>query len=204
MRVLLVEEEQNVLRMATMFLRDEGYSVDTAENGEYGKFRGINGDYDLILLDVVLPRCDGWSVLAELRRQKKYTPVLMLTNSCDLSDGLREPNSGPDDFLMKPFTRSELVARVRSIARNAVGTVQPVIEIGPVSIDTKAKKVAVNRCGISLTAKEYCLLEFLAIHRGKLVTRTEIYDHLFNQFDSSLRIWSMFMFPRFVGKLESH
>jgi two-component system OmpR family response regulator len=185
MRALVVEEEQNILRTATRFLRDEGYFVDTAENGEYGKFRGINWDYDLILLDVALPRCDGWSVLAELRRHKKNTPVLMLTTSGDSKDRLRQLNSEPVDFLAKPLRRSDFVARVRSIVRNPVGRVQSVIEIGPISIDTTAKTVAVNHCGISLTAKEYCLLEFLAMHRGKLVTRTEIYDHLFDEFDSS-------------------
>ena len=186
MRVLLVEEEQDVCRRAIRFLCDAGYSVDTAENGEYGKFRCLNWDYDLILLDVDLPKCDGWSVLAELRRHKKITPVLMLIPR-DFSNNLSgELNTGPDGFLVKTFTRSELVARVGAFVRYPVAKVQSVIEIGPVIIDTNARKVAVNRCGISLTAKEYCLLEFLAIHRGKLVTRTAIYDHLFNEVDSSL------------------
>lgn len=186
MRVLVVEDEPDVLRAVTVFLREEGYYVDTAENGEDGLFKGVTWDYDVILLDVMLPQRDGWSVLSELRRQKKSTPVLMLTARDAVKDRVRGLDTGADDYLVKPFELSELVARVRALIRRSAGKSEPVIEIGNVSIDTTSRTVSVDGASVSLTAKEYCLLEFLAVHRGELVTRTRIYDHLFDECDSSL------------------
>ncbi len=186
MRVLVVEDEPDVSRAVAMYLRESGYSVDTAENGEDGLFKGITWDYDAILLDVMLPQRDGWSVLAELRRNKKSTPVLMLTARDAVKDRVRGLDTGADDYLIKPFELSELVARVRALIRRSAGMAQPLIEIGNVSIDTTARTVSVDGEPVALTAKEYCLLEFLAIHRGELVTRTKIYDHLFDEYDASL------------------
>lgn len=186
MRVLVIEDEPDVIRAVAMFLREAGYSVDTAENGEDGLFKAVAWDYDVILLDVMLPKRDGWSVLEELRRQKKSTPVLMLTARDEVKDRVRGLDIGADDYLVKPFELSELVARIRALIRRSAGKAQSVIEIGPVSIDTTARTVSVDGNSVALTAKEYCLLEFLAIHRGELVTRTKIYDHLFDEYDSSL------------------
>ena len=186
MRLLLVEDEPDVLRAVATFLREEGYYVDTADNGEEGLYKACTWDYDAILLDVMLPRRDGWSVLSELRRQKKKTSVLMLTARDAVTDRVRGLDSGADDYLVKPFELSELVARVRALIRRSAGHAEPVIEIGNVSIDTTSRTVTVDTEVVALTAKEYCLLEFLAIHRGKLVTRTKIYDHLFDECDSSL------------------
>ena len=186
MRVLVVEDEPDVLRAVTMFLREEGYYVDSADNGEDGLYKGITWDYDAILLDVMLPKRDGWSVLTELRRQKKDTPVLMLTARDAVKDRVRGLDTGADDYLVKPFELTELVARVRALIRRSAGHAGPLIEIGNVSIDTASRTVTVDQQVVPLTAKEYCLLEFLAIHRGELVTRTKIYDHLFDECDSSL------------------
>lgn len=186
MRVLVIEDEPDVIRAVAMFLREAGYSVDTAENGEDGLFKAVAWDYDVILLDVMLPKRDGWSVLEELRRQKKSTPVLMLTARDDVKDRVKGLDTGADDYLVKPFELSELVARIRALIRRSAGKAQSVIEIGSVSIDTTARTVSVDGTSVALTAKEYCLLEFLAIHRGELVTRTKIYDHLFDEYDSSL------------------
>lgn len=186
MRVLVVEDEPDVIRAVAMYLRETGYSVDTAENGEDGLFKAVTWDYDAIVLDVMLPRLDGWSVLAELRRQGKSTPVLMLTARDTVKDRVRGLDTGADDYLIKPFELSELAARVRALIRRSAGMAQPLIEIGNVSIDTTARTVSVEGNGVALTAKEYCLLEFLAIHRGELVTRTKIYDHLFDEYDASL------------------
>ena len=143
-------------------------------------------DYDAILLDVMLPQRDGWSVLAELRRKNKSTPVLMLTARDTVKDRVRGLDTGADDYLIKPFELSELVARVRALIRRSAGKSQPLIEIGNVTIDTTSRTVSVDGNPVALTAKEYCLLEFLAIHRGELVTRTKIYDHLFDEYDASL------------------
>jgi len=186
MRVLVIEDEPDVIRAVAMFLREAGYSVDTAENGEDGLFKAVAWDYDVILLDVMLPKRDGWSVLEELRRQKKSTPVLMLTARDDVKDRVRGLDIGADDYLVKPFELTELVARIRALIRRSAGKAQSLIEIGAVSIDTTARTVSVDGNNVALTAKEYCLLEFLAIHRGELVTRTKIYDHLFDEYDSSL------------------
>lgn len=186
MRVLVVEDEPDVIRAVAMYLREAGYSVDTAENGEDGLFKGVTWDYDAILLDVMLPKRDGWSVLEELRRHNKTTPVLMLTARDAVKDRVRGLDTGADDYLVKPFELSELVARVRALIRRSAGKAQSLIEIGPVSIDTTSRTVTVDGSAVALTAKEYCLLEFLAIHRGELVTRTKIYDHLFDEYDSSL------------------
>ena len=186
MRLLVIEDEPDVLRAVAVFLREEGYYVDTAENGEDGLFKGTTWDYDVILLDVMLPRRDGWSVLTEIRRQKKTTPVLMLTARDAVKDRVRGLDTGADDYLVKPFELSELVARVRALIRRSAGKAEAVIEIGSVAIDTTSRTVTVDGSGVALTAKEYCLLEFLAVHRGELVTRTKIYDHLFDECDSSL------------------
>lgn len=186
MRVLVVEDDPDVLRAVAMFLREEGYYVDTADNGEDALHKGTSWEYDVIILDVMLPRRDGWSVLSELRRLKKSTPVLMLTARDAVKDRVRGLDTGADDYLVKPFELSELVARVRALIRRSAGKSQSVIDIGNVSIDTASRTVSVEGTGVALTAKEYCLLEFLAIHRGELVTRTKIYDHLFDECDSSL------------------
>jgi two-component system OmpR family response regulator len=186
MRVLVIEDEPDVMRAVAMFLREEGYSVDTADNGEDGLFKGVTWDYDVILLDVMLPKRDGWSVLEELRRHKKTTPVLMLTARDAVKDRVKGLDGGADDYLVKPFELSELVARVRALIRRSAGNAEPVIQIGPVSIDTTSRTVTVEGAPIALTATEYCILEFLAVHRGELVTRTKIYDHLFDECDSSL------------------
>ena len=186
MRVLVVEDDPDVLRAVAMFLREEGYYVDTADNGEDALHKGTSWEYDVIILDVMLPRRDGWSVLSELRRMKKSTPVLMLTARDAVKDRVRGLDTGADDYLIKPFELSELVARVRALIRRSAGKSQSVIDIGNVSIDTTSRTVSVEGNSVALTAKEYCLLEFLAIHRGELVTRTKIYDHLFDECDSSL------------------
>lgn len=185
MRLLVIEDEPDVLRAVATFLREEGYLVDTADNGEDGLFKATAWDYDAVVLDVMLPQRDGWSVLEELRR-KKTTPVLMLTARDTVKDRVRGLDTGADDYLIKPFELSELAARVRALIRRSAGKAQPVIQVGSVAIDTTSRTVTVEGAPVALTAKEYSLLEFLAIHRGELVTRTKIYDHLFDETDSSL------------------
>lgn len=186
MRLLVVEDEPDVLRAVVMFLREEGYLVDTAEDGEEALYKGTVWEYDAIILDVMLPKRDGWSVLAEIRNQKKSTPVLMLTARDAVKDRVRGLDTGADDYLVKPFELSELAARVRALIRRSAGKSLPVIQVGNVVVDITSRTVTVDGAPVALTAKEYSLLEFLAIHRGELVTRTKIYDHLFDETDSSL------------------
>jgi two-component system OmpR family response regulator len=166
-------------------LREEGYAVDTAENGEDGVFNATSIDYDAVILDVMLPQLDGWQVLKRLRKVKQ-TPVLMLTARDGSPDRVRGLDGGADDYVAKPFDLAELLARLRALIRRAAGRATTSLEIGPVVIDTAARTVARNGKPIELTAREYALLEFLAVHRGEVVTRTALYEHLFDEDDSTL------------------
>jgi len=185
MRVLVVEDEPDVRRAVSEYLREDGYAVDSANDGEDGRYKANAWDYDAILLDVMLPKIDGWTLLAEIRKTKK-TPVLMLTARDAVTDRIRGLDNGADDYLVKPFELSELAARLRALIRRSAGQPRPVIEIGDVKIELASKTVSLANEPVNLTAKEYALLEFLAIHRGKLVTRTMIYEHLFDEDEDSL------------------
>ena len=185
MRDLVIEDDPDVNHVVASFLREEGYSVDTAKDGEEGLYKATAWNYDAVLLDVMLPKLDGWKVLTELRRAKK-TPVLMLTARDAVPDRVRGLNSGADDYLVKPFELSELGARVKALIRRAAGQPQPIIKIGNVEVNTTTRTVTLDGAVAPLTAKEYALLEFLTLHRGELVTRMAIYDHLFDETDDTL------------------
>ena len=185
MRILLVEDEPRLLRSLAKALREEGYAVDTSEDGADGLYKAQNYDYDTIVLDVMLPKLDGWTILERLRRQKR-TPVLMLTARDTPQDRVRGLDTGADDYLIKPFDLSELFARLRALIRRAAGSVQPVIELGTVVIDTRARNVTSAGQPVALTAREYAILEYLALHRGEVVSRTTLYEHLFDETDDTL------------------
>ena len=185
MRVLIVEDEPRLLRSLAQALREEGYAVDTAEAGDDGLFKAENADYDAIVLDIMLPRLDGWQVLERLRQQKR-TPVLMLTARDATPDRVRGLDTGADDYLVKPFDLTELLARLRALIRRSAGQALSSIAVRDVVIDTRAR--AVTRAGqpVTLTAREYAILEYLALHRGEVVTRTALYEHLFDENDDTL------------------
>ena len=185
MRILIVEDEPDLLRSLAQALREEGYAVDTANNGEDGLFNAESYDYDAIVLDVMLPRLDGWEILKRLRKTKK-TPVLMLTARDTTRDRVKGLDTGADDYMVKPFDLPELFARLRALIRRSANQTTNVIEIGDVKIDTAARNVSLNGELVELTAREYALVEFLALHRGEVVTRTQLYEHLFDENDSTL------------------
>lgn len=185
MRILIVEDEPDLLRSLAQALREEGYAVDTAEDGQVGLFNAENTDYDAIVLDVMLPKLDGWEILKRLRKTKK-TPVLMLTARDQTRDRVRGLDTGADDYVVKPFDLDELFARLRAVIRRSANKTTNVIEIGEVKIDTAARNVFHADKPVELTAREYTLLEFLALHRGEVVTRTQLYEHLFDENESSL------------------
>jgi two-component system OmpR family response regulator len=185
MRILVIEDEADLLASLAKALREEGYAVDTAKDGEDGLYKAESWDYDAILLDVMLPRLDGWTVLQRLRKSKK-TPVLMLTARDAARDRVRGLDTGADDYLVKPFDLEELFARLRALIRRATGQTRNVIEIGEVVMDTAARQVTRAGQPVALTAREYVLVEFLARHRGEVVTRTTLYEHLFDEDDSTL------------------
>jgi two-component system OmpR family response regulator len=185
MRVLVVEDEPRLLRNLAKALREEGYAVDTAEAGDDGLFKAETYNYDAIILDVMLPRLDGWEVLERLRKLKQ-TPVMMLTARDGPKDRVRGLDTGADDYLVKPFDLPELLARVRALIRRSAGNGRPEIELGDIRIDPRAKTVTQGNEPVTLTAREYAILEYLALHRGELVTRTELYEHLFDETDDTL------------------
>ena len=185
MRVLIIEDEPDLLASLAQALREEGYAVDTADNGNDGLFNAEGTDYDAVVLDVMLPGMDGWEILTRLRKTKK-TPVLMLTARDQSRDRVRGLDTGADDYVVKPFDLAELFARLRALIRRSADQTTNVVEIGDVKIDIAARHVFLKDQPVELTAREYSLVEFLVLHRGKVVTRTQLYEHLFDENESSL------------------
>jgi len=185
MRILVVEDEPDLLRGLARALREEGYAVDTADDGEDGLFKAESVAYDAIVLDVMLPSLDGWQVLQRLRATRK-TPVLLLTARDRTVDRVRGLDLGADDYLVKPFDLSELLARLRALIRRSASEARPVIEIGDVRLDIADRSVERAGQAVVLTAREYALVEYLALHRGEVVTRSTLYEHLFDENEDTL------------------
>ena len=184
-RLLVVEDELDLLRALEKTFREEGYAVDTAADGEEGLVKVMRWEYDAIVLDLMLPKLDGGELLRRLRRAKT-TPVLVLTARDTLPDRVKGLDAGADDYLVKPFERLELLARIRALVRRSAGQAASVLEIGDVKIDMASRTVSQQGAPINLTPREYALVEYLALHRGKVVTRTMLYDHLFDENEDSL------------------
>lgn len=185
MRILVVEDEIDLQESLAQALREDGYAVDTADNGEDGLYKAIVWEYDVIVLDWMLPKVNGLELLRQLRKVKK-TPVLLLTARDAVSDRVAGLDEGADDYLIKPFNLSELLARVRSIIRRSTGHASNRILIGSIEIDLASKTVRESGNPIELTAREYAMLELLAVHAGRLVSRTMIYSHIFDEKDDTL------------------
>lgn len=185
MRILVVEDQPDLLRNLARTLREEGYAVDMAMDGKDGLAKAQDNDYDALVLDVMMPKLDGWEVLKQLRASKK-TPVLMLTARDAVPDRIRGLDSGADDYLNKPCDLDELLARLRALIRRSAGQARPLLEIGDVVIDQAAKSVSLEGKHVVLTAREYAMVEFLALRRGEVVTRTELYEHLMDENDDTL------------------
>lgn len=185
MRLLAVEDEPDLLNGLVRALRREGYAVDTAATGDEGLYKAQQTNYDAIILDVMLPKLDGWQILARLR-ESKNTPVLMLTARDTPQDRVRGLDAGADDYLVKPFDNTELLARLRALIRRATRSTTNIIQLGEIALDTRARSVSRNGQSITLTAREYAILEYLARHRGEVISRTELYEHMFDENDDTL------------------
>lgn len=185
MRILVVEDEPQLLQVIARAMREAGYAVDEATNGQDALYKANTWDYDAILLDIMLPLVDGWAVLKELRKTKK-TPVLMLTARDGIDDRVQGLDNGADDYIVKPFDLKELHARLRAVIRRSKGQAHPTIKLGPVTLHTQSRMVTLNGVDANLTALEYSLVELLALQPGKLVTRTELYEHLFDESEDSM------------------
>jgi two-component system OmpR family response regulator len=185
MKVLVVEDEPRLQRSLAKALREAGYAVDVASDGEEALYKAESSDYNVIVLDVMMPKMDGWQVLDRLRRQKR-TPVLMLTARDTSPDRVRGLDLGADDYVVKPFDLPELLARLRSLIRRTAGQASALIEIDDIVIDTRARGVTKRGEPITLTAREFGILEYLALHRGKVISRTELYEHLVDENDDTM------------------
>ena len=181
MRILVVEDDQDLNRQLVTALSDAGYAVDSAIDGEEGYFLGDTEPYDLVILDIGLPKMDGISILEEWRRSDRKVPVIILTARDRWSDKVAGIDAGADDYLAKPFHMEELLARVRAQVRRASGHASSEIECGPVRLDTKSARVTVDGQQIKLTSHEYRLLAYLMHHTGRVVSRTELVEHLYEQ-----------------------
>ena len=181
MRILLVEDEKDLQRLLEKALGDAGYVVDLATDGEEGHFLGDTEPYDAVILDLGLPKMDGVTVLEKWRKSGKTMPVLILTARDRWSDKVAGFDAGADDYLAKPFYTEELLARLRALLRRAVGIATAEIEIGKLHIDPRASRVTYDGNPVKLTSQEYRLLAYLAHHRGKVVSRAELVEHLYDQ-----------------------
>ena len=198
MRILVVEDDTNLNRQVKDALTEGGYAVDVAFDGEEGHFLGDTEPYDAVVLDIGLPQMDGLSVLEEWRRAGKSMPVLLLTARDRWSDKVQGIDAGADDYLAKPFHMEELLARLRALVRRAAGHASNEITAGPVRLDVKAGKVTVDGQAIKLTSHELRLLSYLMHHKGKVVSRTELTEHLYDQdFDRDSNTIEVF-----VGRLR--
>lgn len=180
MRVLLVEDSVVLQQTVGTALRRSGYAVDVSGDGEDGLWRAENTDYDAIVLDIMLPKLDGLSVLKRLREREKLTHVLLLTARDSIQDRVLGLRSGADDYLVKPFALDELLARVESLCRRAYGSKHNRIKLADLEIDTSAKRVCRAGQVVKLKPREYQLLEYLASRKGEVVTQTQIAQHLYD------------------------
>ena len=198
MRILVVEDDPDLNRQLTDALKTAGYVVDSAKDGEDGHFLGDTEPYDAVVLDIGLPRMDGISVLEAWRRAGRKMPVLILTARDRWSDKVQGIDAGADDYVAKPFHIEEVLARIRALVRRAAGHATNEIECGPVRIDTKSGRVTVDGNPVKLTAHEYKVLEYLMHHRDRVVSRTELIEHLYDQdFDRDSNTIEVF-----VGRLR--
>ena len=198
MRILVVEDDVNLNRQLKEALTEGGYVVDVAFDGEEGHFLGDTEPYDAIVLDIGLPQMDGLSVLEEWRRAGKTTPVLLLTARDRWSDKVQGIDAGADDYVAKPFHMEEVLARIRALVRRAAGLASNEIVAGSVRLDARSGKVTVDGQSVKLTSHELRLLSYLMHHKGKVVSRTELTEHLYDQdFDRDSNTIEVF-----VGRLR--
>lgn len=198
MRLLVVEDDPDLARQLKTGLQDAGYVVDAAHNGEDGHFLGDTEPYDGVVLDLGLPKIDGLTVLERWRRDGRTMPVLILTARDRWSEKVAGFDAGADDYLAKPFVMEELLARLRALLRRAAGHATSDLQCGPLLIDTRSARVTVDGTAVKLTSLEYRLLAYLMHHKGRVVSRIELTEHLYDQdFDRDSNTVEVF-----VGRLR--
>ena len=189
MRILVVEDERKTADYLHKGLSESGFAVDVVNRGEDGLHRALTEAYDLLVLDVMLPGCDGWSILAAIRAAKRQTPVLFLTARDTVPDRVKGLEMGADDYLVKPFAFSELLARVRSILRRGPGRQPEVLQIADLELDLPRHRAVRSGQRLELTPKEFALLVLLAQRQGEVLTRTLIAEQVWEMnFDSDTNV----------------
>jgi heavy metal response regulator len=194
MRILLVEDDKKVASFIRKGLEEEGYAVDVAADGEAGLFMGLDRLHDLIILDVMLPKKPGFQVLRELRQAKVATPVLMLTARDTVEDKVQGLDAGADDYLTKPFVFAELLARVRALLRRGAEARSPRLQVADLVLDPATRSVTRSGQSITLTNREFALLEYLMRNAGRVLTRTAITEHVWDyDFDSGTNVIDVYV-----------
>ena len=198
MRILIVEDDADLSRQLKSAFKDAGYAVDVAKDGEEGHFLGDTEPYDAVILDLGLPLIDGVSVLQKWRADGKSFPVLILTARDQWSEKVAGFDAGADDYLTKPFHVEELMARLRALLRRAAGHTTDTIELGDLMVDNRAARAFVDGMAIKLTSHEFRLLSYMAAHKGRVISRTELVEHIYDQdFDRDSNTIEVF-----VGRLR--
>jgi two-component system response regulator PhoP len=197
-RILVVEDEQQLREQLGQRLKKAGYAVQMAPDGEEGAYLGEEYPFDLAIVDLGLPGISGIELIRRLREQDKDFPILILTARGNWQDKVEGLEAGADDYLVKPFHIEELLARLNALLRRAAGWSQPVLQLGPVKIDTRSQSVEVAGRAIELTAYEYKVLEYLSLHRGQVVSKTELTEHIYEQdYDRDSNVLEVF-----IGRLR--
>jgi two-component system OmpR family response regulator len=194
MRILVVEDEPTLSKQIVHSLKNVGYAVDAALEGEEGYFLGDTEPYDVIVLDLGLPEIDGFTILERWRKSGNKTPVLILTARDRWQDKIKGFDIGADDFVTKPFSMEEVIARVRALIRRSRGLAKSIIEFGPISLDASRSKVMVNGRKVILTSREYKIFSYLIYNQGKVVSRTELTEHTYDKnFDRDSNVIDSFI-----------
>lgn len=198
MRMLIAEDDSRLLTQLDTFLQQHGFSVDLADNGENALYQLQEYTYDLAIVDIGLPVMDGFDVIRKARQDNIKTPILILTARDRWQEKVEGLDAGADDYLTKPFHNEELLARVKALIRRASGQANPTIRFGPISLDTVAEEITVNEQRLDLTAYEYKVMEYLMLNPQKVVSKTELTEHIYDQdFDLDSNVIEVF-----VGRLR--
>ncbi|HVF35702.1 MAG TPA: response regulator transcription factor [Candidatus Saccharimonadia bacterium] len=198
MRILLVEDEAPLRETLAARLKRDGYAVDAAGDGEEGLYLGREVPFDLAIIDLGLPKLSGLDLVKRLREDGARFPILILTARSSWQDKVEGLKSGADDYLVKPFHVEELLARINALVRRASGWTKPVLQCGPIILDTTAQTVSVESQGVELTSYEYKVLEYLMLHAGELVSKSDLTEHIYQQdFDRDSNVLEVF-----IGRLR--